>query len=356
MKKILLASTMLVSVAGFAAADVSVSGSARMGIVNDGADSQFSSRIRINFAGSGTTDGGLAFGASIRADNSVDGAAGDAGSVFISGAFGKIAMGDVDSGDAATVGQLDGGVGYTGLGSLNSVSYAADGGFSLDDTFGGDTLKGGDPEHAVYIGNATSAKVLYTYSAGGLTVAASSAQIAASEDYDLTSYGVGASYTTGGLTAAVGYGSSDLTVGVDLPGSSYDYIGGEGSVTDLTASVGYVMGDTTVKAIYQDKQLDVTSIEDGDISGSAVSMGASVKHKLDAVSLTAYARSTKYEGNMYEGESLTTTNYGIGASYDLGGGASVAAGWVSNEHVGLVDNHIVVLGQDEYDVGVNFSF
>ena len=99
MKKILLATTVLGMTAGFAAADVSVSGDARMGVVSTDGDSVFSSRMRIKFSGSGTTDGGLSFGGSFRANDAQGAKAGTAGSVFISGAFGKISMGDVDGGD-----------------------------------------------------------------------------------------------------------------------------------------------------------------------------------------------------------------------------------------------------------------
>ncbi|MBA4352594.1 MAG: porin, partial [Rhodobacter sp.] len=84
MKKILLATTMLVGGASIAAAEVTVSGSARMGIVSgfsdgvaangDESDVVFNSRVRVIFSLSNETDSGLAFGASIRADNAVGGA------------------------------------------------------------------------------------------------------------------------------------------------------------------------------------------------------------------------------------------------------------------------------------------
>ncbi|MEY4697508.1 MAG: hypothetical protein RIT14_1936, partial [Pseudomonadota bacterium] len=57
MKKILLATTILVGTAGFAAAEVALSGDARMGIVNNGTDTTFSSRARVSFTMSGETDG-----------------------------------------------------------------------------------------------------------------------------------------------------------------------------------------------------------------------------------------------------------------------------------------------------------
>ncbi len=338
---ILLATTILSMSAGFAAADVAVSGSARMGVVSTDGASAFSSRVRMSFSGSGTTDGGLAFGGSFSAHDSQAANDGDAGSVFISGAFGKISMGDVDSGDKAAVGQIDGGVGFTGLGSGNSIGYAADGGFSLDDSF--------YDEAGVATVSTGGAKVLYTYSAGGIAFSASSAQLSSSDTGDKTAFGAGASYTSGALTVALGYGSSDLSIAGYGPTV-------DGSVTDVSASAGYVMGATTIKAIYQDKQVDV-SYESEDMAASAMSAGVSVKHTIDALSLTGFAISTKFEADMYPGESVSANRYGIGASYDLGGGASFAAGWAHNEAVILDnDDHIVAGEVDKFDAGVNFSF
>ncbi|MFP5481613.1 MAG: porin, partial [Alphaproteobacteria bacterium] len=148
MKKILLATTVLVATTGFAAAEVTLSGDARMGVTyneaNAGDELAFNSRARVTFTMSGETDGGLSFGASFRADNAatrlipdgtdadalpdVAGGANDgqAGSVFISGAFGKLSMGDVSSAAENAVGDLVG-VGYTGIGDANEMTYISTG-------------------------------------------------------------------------------------------------------------------------------------------------------------------------------------------------------------------------------------
>ncbi|NJS38490.1 MAG: porin [Rhodobacteraceae bacterium] len=76
----------------------------------------------MEFTLSGETDGGLSFGASFRADNAAGANAGTAGSVFISGGFGTLSMGDVDGAANAALGHVDG-VGLTGLGDLNEVTY-----------------------------------------------------------------------------------------------------------------------------------------------------------------------------------------------------------------------------------------
>ena len=120
---------------------MAVSGDARMGITynsepnaalaatapQNNKEFQFTNRVRVTFTLSGETDTGLAFGGSFRADNAGAAAAGTGGSVFVSGEFGKLSMGDVDTAFGAVFGDI-GGVGLTGLGFLNELSHSADGG------------------------------------------------------------------------------------------------------------------------------------------------------------------------------------------------------------------------------------
>jgi len=349
MKKILLASTMLVSVAGYAAADISVSGSARMGVVGSENATTFSSNVHASFSGSGTTDGGLAFGGSFDAHNASGADSGTSGSTYISGAFGKISMGSVDSGDKAAVGQLAS-VGYTGLGSGNSISYTADGGFmgGADDAIG---WGGPDDNFLLDLVGNDGAKVLYSYSAGDLTVNASTAQLSnGGANHD--AFGLGVSYTAGALTLAGGYGTNEIRGSVWDWEDDWDY-SASGSITDVSASATYVMGDTTVKAIYQDKSIDVSYDAyyddfDGELA-SAVSMGVSVVHKIDAISLTAYTVTTDLSSD-WGGVDVSVNRLGVGATYDLGGGAKFQAGWAQIDSAYGEDAH------SAFDAGVNFSF
>jgi outer membrane protein OmpU len=363
--------------AGFAAADVAVSGSARMGVVSTDGASTFSSRVRMTLTGSGTTDGGLSFGGSFGVHDTAGANAGTAGSTYISGAFGKIAMGGLDSGDAAAVGQLAS-VGYTGLGSTNSINYAADGfdGFGLVKTSA--TVDNVD--------DAGGAKVLYTYAANGLSLNVSTAQLS-NTAADHTAYGVGAAYTTGALTVALGYGNTDITLGNiqtyvahatgGTSAAGAVVLGGyDGSVTDTSVSATYVMGATTIKAIYQDKELDVTraataagavgAVDATTNTLSATIMGLSVAHKIDALTLTAFSVSTAIDTTLASTDA-TVSRYGVGAAYDLGGGATVKAGWVSVDTPAVAEGTYssgtaVTRGAasttsyNAFDVGVNFSF
>ena len=296
MKKILLATTMLAATTGFAAAEVTLSGDARMGIISNfdnaltttinESDLQFTSRARVKFTLSGSTDGGLEFGASFRAQDAVAASSGTAGSVFISGAFGKLSMGDVDDAANSAVGQVSG-VGLTGLGDLNEVSYIGGG---LDPT------------------------ALYEYSTGDLTIYASvtNPTLAVSPASNTVAYSVAAKYALGDYTVALGYEDNDA-----------------GS-THVIAGATATFGAATVKAIY------------GAASGGAIDgdqYAVSVDYKADALTVTAF----------YSNKDLlaiTQEAYGLGASYDLGGGASVVGGYSHNE----------TSNADAFDFGVSMSF
>ena len=365
MKKILLATTVLAMSAGFAAADVSVSGDGRMGIKSEDGVSTLWNRMRVKFSGSGTTDGGLSFGGSFRAGEAADADDDKAskGSVFISGAFGKITMGSVDSGDAASVGQLAS-VGFTGLGSGNSINYSAD--------------AGGDGGLPGTFADAGGARVLYTYSAGALTVNASSAQLT---DGGATSYGIGGSYAAGALTVGLGYGVvSGGTLGVTHEAATDFTENADASVTDMSLSASYVTGATTIKGIYQQKTIEATdaaSVVSGaahdavDLSSTATSMGLSVVQKMDALTLTAYGINTTVDADAdLSADNPTVSRYGIGFGYDLGGGASVAGGWatvdalvpaaIANTSSGDYGNAalytLTSVSHDQFDLGLNFSF
>jgi hypothetical protein len=455
--------------AGFAAADVAVSGSARMGIISTNSNSVMSSRVQMSFSGTGTTDGGLAFGGSFDAHNSQGANAGTSGSTFISGAFGKISMGDVAGGDAASVGEIDSAVGYTGLGSRGSNSYASDGGAAgslsvfgtlatkatVTSTFTGGAVAGVGGNStgtvtttitpagaaATNVTTTDGSKVLYTYTAGGVTLNASSSQLATNGGQ--SAYGVGASYTTGALTMGVGFGSSDITIdnvnvvvdagktagGVAITAgelASGTFSGFKGDATDTTVSAKYVMGDTTFKLNYQVKSIDVTRAADTvavtgaaladnvlgavvtvlgydaatgltltpandtttqavtalksavNAKATATSMGASVSHKIDAMTINAFVSTTEVDLDKLA-KSSTRTASGLGVAYDLGGGATIKAGVVNFTTPSLTQTSItqgahgslgsglyaadtLVAGKvtqtssNVYDIGISFKF
>ncbi|TCP40150.1 porin [Rhodovulum marinum] len=112
MKKVLLASTALAFSAGMAAAEITITGSAEMGI--KGGDryadtdpavtedkTRFHSDFTIKIVGSGETDNGLTFGMNVELDDAGDedmndGVNTDNEFVFISGNFGTLTLGETD--------------------------------------------------------------------------------------------------------------------------------------------------------------------------------------------------------------------------------------------------------------------
>ncbi|MDO8325571.1 MAG: porin [Cypionkella sp.] len=287
MKKILLATTLIAASAGFAAAEVAVSGTARMGVADLGTvhGAQFNSRIRIIFTASGETDGGLSFGGSVRNDQSgVGNTANGDSTVYISGAFGKLTMGDTGNAADALVGQVSG-VGYTSLNSLNELPWIA-------------TPKTG---------------ALYEYSAGALTFALGSSQVSSLAGTSST-MSAAAKYATDAYSIALGYEDNSA-------------IGSQVSVLGSAAFSG-----ATIKA-------KVANFDSAAAGVDAITAYAlSVDYAINGVGLTAF-----YSDN---GAAVDPAAYGIGASYDLGGGASVVGGIVKAD----------AIKNTMFDLGVKMSF
>ena len=301
MKKILLATSAVALFAGAAAAEVTTSGSARMGLVYDetlgtSGETYFSSRVRIVFTASGETDSGLSFGASVRADqqggnNNDSGADKDGDSngdstVFISGAFGKLTMGDTDGAADNLVGQVSG-VGYGPNDSLQEIDFL------------------GSSDTSVY----------YEYSAGAVTFGLGAGQL---YNPDPTATGgtdtadalnIGVKYATDAFSVALAYETTDLEDALHLGASA-------------------TFGAATLKARVTDRDTE-----------TEIQWATSVDYAIDATTLTAFY--TDFGDN-------DTQHYGIGASYDLGGGASVAGGIVQ-QNAPAGDNLFA-------DVGLKFKF
>ena len=310
MKKVLLATSALVMFAGAASAEIALSGSARMGLIytDNGVGSsttEFSSRVRIVFTASGETDGGLAFGASMRADQdggNIDGTQNGDSTVFISGAFGKLTMGDVSGAADALVGQTSG-VGYGPYDGLQEINFI------------------GTEKTALY----------YEYSAGAITFGAGIGQMDTTGPDARDTFNIGAKYAVDGYSVALAYETDTL--------NDFDEI-------SLGASATF--GAATVKA----------RISDTNVSGADMAYSLSVDYVVGATTITAFytdygndivnfnANSTDNDGL---GVSTDTQHIGLGASYDLGGGAKLAGGVVFQENDGVADRTFA-------DVGLKFSF
>jgi outer membrane protein OmpU len=283
MKKLLLASAAVVATAGYAAADVAVTGTAFMGVSNNSAygsdgDLRFTSRIRIIFTASGETDGGLTFGASVRNDQSGVGLdENDDSTVYVSGAFGKVTFGDNDTAANVLVGHVD-------AKSLHDLA--------------------GNPQELGYLGQ-TDTSVLYEYSMDAISFAASTGQVGNDE------YSVAAKYATDAFSVALGY--------EEVPGD-----------TQMTLGASATFNDITLKVVAADR-------DSWDETRYAVSAAGSFSGVGFAVFYADHGSRPDAAGG--------SSAWGLGASYDLGGGASIVGGVKKNE------------SQDaEYDLGVAMTF
>jgi outer membrane protein OmpU len=310
MKKVLLATSVLAMTAGFASAEVTVSGTARMGVIADfgDADPAFTSRVRIIFTASGETDSGLSFGATVRNDQSGVGNTENGDSVvYISGAFGKLSMGDVDGAAAAAVGQVDP-VGLTGLSDLNEIAYI--------------------------LGNEDTS-ALYEYSTGSIGL-----YFSAQPNDGNSNFGVGANYTMGDYKFGIGY--ENVEDG-STPGSGWpDKIGfspffGNGA-TQVVLGADATFGPVTAKVRF-------ARYDEDNIDAGMDQAALSVTYTADALAVTGFY--SNFRGtDGYDGDDADF--YGVGASYDLGGGATVVGGYSSADYGAGSD--------DAFDLGLSFSF
>lgn len=234
MKNLLIASTALVASAGFASADIALDGSANFGVKYNSANATTTTvhhEVDFGISGSGTTDGGLTFGASLDVDddNANNGTVNDS-EVFISGAFGTLTVGSVDP---ATDGFGSADVGFDGIG--------------IDD----------DAESIKTAGSTADVHFSTTFGALGVIVSAHSTNSDAA---------IRLSYDFGDFNASIGHadnsgaGANRAATSIQLGGTfgavkaNAFYTDGSGSVTTngYGVDLGYTMGATTITVAYGD--------------------------------------------------------------------------------------------------------
>lgn len=267
------------------------------------------SRIRFGVTMTGETDSGIAFGATIRADNAGGGGTGPsavsgqtAGEVFVSGAWGTLTFGDTNAADEQHVGDAGGNLSVTGLGDLNETPFISNGG-----GFGDDRINFAvDPE--------ARPTVRYDYNFAGFGVSVST-------DRKLESVGVGGSYTyefaDGSITGGVGYYDfaafdTEVTgVGtVEVKGGEQWSVGATGTFSGFSAGVVYTAASS-----------DGSDAVAGDLDVLNVGLG----YEMNAWSFAAwYGKILTGNGNLEAYNDEDT--YGLTVAYDLGGGASVNFG------------------------------
>lgn len=282
MKRLFLSTTALALAGSAAVAEVSISGSAEMGISGKkGEDAKLHRDIRVKFGLSGATDTGLSFGASadlhnagkFRTDPSMSGA------VHISGAFGTLTLGDTD-------GAFD-----KALSEVGSATAIADDHTSHDGYDGNSGLDG----------EVNSGNILrYDYSLGDITASISGAFAADDSSNSVLGVGVAWSGDVGGIGVGVGVGHqtqssadasiSGASVSVDM-GNGISFVVNSsrkdmgGTQTSHNAlGVAYTAGDLTIGVNGgQKKHKGATNRNDSGAGFAAVySLGSGVAFQVGA--------------------------------------------------------------------------
>ncbi len=298
MKKILIATTALVATAGVAAADVSLSGYARFGgVFNDATDDVTSaSRLRLQFDATTQTDGGLTLGARLRAQAEENGGQGNFNTARFFGSAGGVTIaigniiGVVEAAPNLYLPTKSAGMGLEGNGfrslAANTVSNGGNFGWTAYQSAGAASAIDG-------------VEVIYSMNGIGLHVHSTD-----------TSYGVAANYRFADYVVAAAYEEFD----------NNDYV--------LFLSAGAKFGAF-------DGAISYAETEYANVKADKVSLRAGYNAN-DALYVYGFVAD--------ENNGVDET-FGLGASYALGGGASVEAGWTHNE----ADVNVV-------SAGIFFSF
>lgn len=378
MKKTVLVSSVLVASAGFAAADVIVGGDGYFGaaLSTYKGDGFFETRngelsayvfvydLDIDFTATGTSDSGLTFGAAVDLvdaasnttttttvvtgfdaqgnpiygkavtglTNNSQGPLGYKGSLFVAGDFGTLSMGAIDGAAKQTVGNLAG-VGLTGLGDKNDMTYLVE----------GSAQPSGSP------------LALYEYSVEGLTLG-----LGITDDQ---SWSLGAGYEGDFWSVGLGYESvkDGASVTIRNPGTFVPEVDANGDVVLVGSGTGGVVMDTPDDAQQTIGQASVTfsgvtlkgsyGLIDIENAGEIAQYGISAVYSWDAFTLTGYWRGQEIDADSGIAINDQTNNfYGIGLGYDLGGGLALETGVAQADYEEL-DSNVVIA-----DFGLSFNF
>jgi outer membrane protein OmpU len=386
MKHILMATTALVSAAGIASADVSLSGWAEMGMVGgNGGETEFHQDIDVTFKMSGETDGGLSFSAAVDLDENNAFATNTHGgsSINVSGGFGSLTLGDTDG--ALDWALTEGGNVKNG-GSLadNETTHAGYRGSYLDGNEDGQILRYDNTMGSLAIAASIEmdeggTNALSTAAAGAAAAGTMSVRntfVPAANGATATA-AAGATVVTAGNVAALTEGDDSSTAlgvkyNMDLMGGSLalgaGYQVAAERVTYVASGTGLINGgaiqtstlalaDTTAvgfSATYAASSgfsIGVAMTEYDDFAGvnARVSVAADASHGAAGAIIPGYLTDASHlsvgvgfttgavtlhanYGEMdYDATAIADVDgYGVSVAYDMGGGAQVKLGMNDN--------------------------
>lgn len=312
MKKVLFATTALVLSAGFAAADVSLSGYGRFGLSYDSGNDDttvdkngvshssktwMEQRLRLDIKATTTTDSGLVFGGKFRVqydDGDTSGATTNAAQFYFTYEGATVQVGNVTTAlDEDTAGLFYGsetGLTDSSWGDSRSsfFAYSSKGGLgSQSGIYGKYTIDGFTAEASYIDPN--------QYGDNGEGVKAEKSAVLSYSD-DAITVAAGATWN--------GAGASDNTVW---------YVGGKYAFNDqFAAGLNYI---------------DEGSVTDADFAPVGSDLGKTIT--LYGTYTTGPVEVLAYVANYYDYDDAISyekdTVYGIGANYDLGGGTTLKA-------------------------------
>ncbi|MCD1617066.1 porin [Salipiger marinus] len=323
MKKILFATTALVATAGFAAAEVAITGEAEMGIYNpntEAQETQFFTDLDVRFTMTGEADNGLTFGATIDLDEAADRSnpgkfespntqGGE--NMFVAFGGARLTMGDTD-------GAVDFAVPEMGLagGSLND-DETAHAGFNDADGFLDGTIFGvADDSGLAFDGAGDGQVARFDYSYDAFTFSVSAEQLANGDDVEVT---VGTeTFDLGSTVWGVGVSYSGDLSGVALTaGLGYQTIEDIGDITSVGVT-GELTNGLSLGATYTQFASDIDGFDDIE------HVGVGVGYSMDAVAVGVNWGQFDQDGDTIEG-------WGLAGTYDLGGGLSARLGYGKND-------------------------
>ncbi|MBL3596188.1 porin [Rhodovulum sulfidophilum] len=374
MKKVLFATTALVASAGFAAADITFSGNAEMGIVGGGKDvpgvssykgntddstTEFNNDFTLTVVGSGQTDSGLSFGISVDFSTDAEPDANgnvslDNEAVFISGDFGTLTLGEIDGAVDKQLTEVNNAIGQYSIGDDETVHAGFQGSYG-DGAYDNQILRydyafgdfGFSASMELNDDKATTTTAVADPNTGVVTTTTSHAKNDADNGYALA-----LSYKTdmGGANLGFGLGYQYLETGSAwAPGNLKDFLadsdkwtsGTEVDIIAATVSADFNNGFT---AGFEYTNFDPDN-GFSDVDHYAIGVGYSI----NALSLGAsYGKFETDIAGVGDADGWALT-----AAYDLGGGASVVAGYSDSDIDGDAydDNDY-----ETYSLGVVMNF
>jgi outer membrane protein OmpU len=313
MKKLLLTTALLAATAGAAAAEVTLSGSGRFGLIYDESlddgdvaggvqhsNTYLAYRLRINVNAKFEADNGVTYGGRIRFQDN------NAGAAYFSPAMLYVEA----SGVRVEVGNAN-----TAIDSV-ALMYNPEIGFTESSY--------GDPQGSFFSFSsggydADRVGIYAAYSVSGVNLKASyvqADQFVSSDDANETS--IAADYTFGQFTVAAAYADK----GAGIEGNYITFVGAAYAINDV-ANVGLNYNDNGLATV-----------------GKTVTLYGN--YTVNGITLGAYVSSA--DGFKADGVTDADTAYGLGAAYDLGGATLAGAVHSSFE------------GDMSADLGVRMSF